>query len=144
MRIHDDRRAGIGAVSGDPGAQLALDDVLELLVDGQLEGAAGGGQPLDAAEAAAPGVDLHQHLAVAAADHRVVGRLDAAQAAVVDADVAEQLRRQLLLRVVAAALLHEADALEIEGGDPRRRLRGDEPLDEGEGPRRREALDHAP
>ncbi len=33
------------------------------------------------------------------------------------------------------------DAFEVEGGDPRRHLRGDEPLDVGERPRGREALD---
>ena len=52
-----------------------------------------------------------------AANLRVVGRLEAAQPVVVDADVAEQVRGELLVRVEALALLDEADAVEIQRGD---------------------------
>ena len=58
MRIHDDRAAAVGALLFDAGAQLALDDVLELLVDGQLERAAAVGAALEPAERVAPGVGL--------------------------------------------------------------------------------------
>ena len=82
----------------DAGAQLALGDVLQVLVDRQLERRARRRRPLDAAERLPPRVGLDEHRAGAAADERVVGRLDAAQADVVDADVAEHVRRQILVR----------------------------------------------
>ena len=59
-------------------------------------------------------VGLHEHRAGLAADLCVVGRLEAAQARVVDADVAEQVRRQLLVRIEPAILLHETDAVEVQ------------------------------
>ena len=117
LRVHDDRGAAVGALLFDASAQLALDDVLQLLVDGQLERAAAGRRALETAEDAAAGVGLDEERALAAADDLVVGRFEAAEADVVEADVAEQVRRQLLVRIEAAALLHEADAFEVERGD---------------------------
>ena len=84
--------------ASDAGVQLALGDVLQVLVDRQLDGRAGRRRPLDPAERLAPRVGLDEHRAALAANLRVVGRLDAAEADVVDADVAEQVRRQLLVR----------------------------------------------
>ena len=49
-RIHDDRRAAGRAARLHAGAQLALGDVLQVLVDRQLERRARGRRPLDAAE----------------------------------------------------------------------------------------------
>ena len=59
-------------------------------------------------------VGLDQDLALAAAHLRVVGRFEAGEAGVVEPDVSEHVRRQLLLRVVAPALLDEADALQLQ------------------------------
>ena len=59
------------------------------------------------------------------------------------ADVAEHVRRQLLVRVEAAALLHEADALEIERGDLARLERRDAPPDVGEGALAAQPLEQA-
>ena len=47
--------------------------------------------------------------ALAAAHHLVVSRFDAAQTGVVETDVPQQMRRQFLVRIETAALLHEAD-----------------------------------
>ena len=46
-----------------------------------------------------------------------------AEARVVDADVAEHVRRELLVRIEAAVLLHEPDALELQSGDAARLVR---------------------
>ncbi len=62
----------------------------------------------------APRVDLDEDLPVAAANVLVVRRFDATQPDIVDANVAEQVRRQILLRVVATALLEEPDAGKAE------------------------------
>jgi hypothetical protein len=61
-----------------------------------------------------PRVRLHQHLAVLAADARVVRRFETVQSGIVDADVTEQVRGELLLRIEPAALLDEADPLDLE------------------------------
>ena len=81
--------------------QLALDDVLHLLVDGQLERGAGRGLPLGAAEGATLGVHVDEDGAGPALDRRVVGGLDAAQPDVVDAHVPEHVRGQRLVGVEA-------------------------------------------
>ena len=119
VRIHDDGGAAGGAVLFDAGAQLALGDELEVLIDGQLEGRAGGGRALDLAEdALLPRVRLHEQLALPAAHLGVVRRLEAAETGVVETDVAEHVRGQLLVRIVAAALLEEPDPLQLELADP--------------------------
>ena len=71
----------------------------------------GGRRPLEAAEGVPPGVGVNEDRAGLAANLRVVGPLEPFEAVVVDADVAEQVRRELLVRVEAAALLDEADAV---------------------------------
>ena len=100
----------------DAEAELALGDVLQILVDCELEGLAGRWWALDAAERAAARVRLDEHLPVEALDQVVVGGFDAAEADAVDADVAEQVGRELLVRIEAAVLLHEPDAVEVERG----------------------------
>ena len=81
----------------------------------------------------APCIGLNKDGARVSLDERVVGGLDAEQPAIVDADVPEQMRRQLLVRIEAAVFLHEADTLHLEGGHTaglfRRRLAPD--IDEG-------------
>ena len=106
-------------------AQLALGDVLQVLVDRQLDRRAGGGWPLETAEGAPARVGLVQQLSERAADLAVVRRLDAGEPFVVGADEAEQLRGKLLLRIEAAIFLDESDALEVELGDARRLRRRD-------------------
>ena len=86
-------RAAGGAVLLDAGAQLALGDVLEVLIDGQLERRAGGRGRSTRLVSAAGARRSGQHLAFAAADLRVVGRLEPARPGVVEADVAEHVRR---------------------------------------------------
>ena len=116
-------------VARDAVAQLALGDVLQVLVDRQLDGGARRRRPLEPAERAAARVGLVEQLALRAADLAVVGRLDAGEPFVVDADETQQLRRQLLLRIEAAVFLDETDALEVRarqcacacGGDTWRR-----------------------
>ena len=114
LRIHDDRRTAEGTVLCDTLAQFALGDMLQELVDGQFDGSAGRRRLLEAAEGVAPCVGLHQHLAVLAANHRVVRRLEPVQPLAIDADEAEDMRRQFIFRIFAMAFLDEADAGEIE------------------------------
>ena len=67
VRLHDDRRAAGGAVLFDADAQLAVRDVLQVLVDRQLEPVAGGRRALLAGRHRVPArVGLEQHLAFAA------------------------------------------------------------------------------
>ena len=63
VRVHDDGGAALRAVLDDAGVQLALGDVLQVLVDGQLDGRSGGRRPLEAAERVAPRVGLDEHRA---------------------------------------------------------------------------------
>ena len=117
LRRHDQHRAAGGAVARDRIAQLALGDVLQVLVDRQLDGRAGRRRTLEPAEGAAARVGLIEQLAERAADLAVVGGLDAGEPFVVDADESQQLRGELLLRIEAAVFLDEPDAFEVELGD---------------------------
>ena len=116
LRVEHHNRTRIRVVGANPRPELALDDVLEMLVDGQLDGRAGRWRPVDAAERAAPGIGVDQDLSRLAADLRVVGRLDPAQALVVDADVADEVGRELAVGIVAPVLGEESDT-----GQPQRR-----------------------
>ncbi len=127
--------------SSDAGVQLALGDVLQVFVDRQLDRRPGSRRPLEAIERVAARVGVDEDLAFLAANLRVVGRLDAAQALVVQADEPEEVRRELGVGIVAAALLEEADAFEIESGDLLRFLRRDLPADVHEGAFLLEAID---
>ena len=129
LRRHDHHGAAGGAILRDGVAQLALGDVLQVLVDRQLDGRARGRRPLESAERAAARVGLIQQLAERAADLAVVGRLDAGEPFVVDADETQQLGRKLLLRIEPAVFLDESDAVEIELGDSRRLRRRHAPAD---------------
>src|SRR3982751_1632931 len=95
----------------DAHTKLALGDVLEVLIDCELDARAGGRRPLDATEhRVALGIGLYEDLAILAADLRVVRRLDASEADVVEPHVPEDVRGELRLRIVAAALLQQHDA----------------------------------
>ena len=132
-RVEHHDGPGVGVVGADRGAQLALDEVLQVLVDGQLDGRAGRRGPVDAAERPVARVRVDQGLPGVARDLGFVGRFDPAQALVVDADVADEVRRQLAVGVVAPVLGEESDAVQPQGrhapGLGRRRL----PPDVGEG-----------
>ena len=102
----------------DPGAQLALGDVLQVLVDRQLEAVTGGGAALLAdRDRLLQAVGLQQDPAIPSADPAVVDRLDPGQSTVVRPDVTEQRGAQLPLRVVAAALLVDGHAGKVERED---------------------------
>ena len=58
VRIHDDRGAADPPVFDDSGVQFPFRNVLQVLVDGQLDGRAGRRRPLDPAEDLAGGVGL--------------------------------------------------------------------------------------
>ena len=133
MGIHDDHAAAGGMVLEEAGVQLALGDVLQVLVDRQLDRRPGRRRPLETIERVAARVGVNEDLAFLAANLRVVGRLDTAQTLVVQADEPEEVRRELGVGIVAAALLEEADAFEIERGDLLRFLRRDLPADVREG-----------
>ncbi len=140
--IHDDRRPARRTSPLDAVAQLTLGDVLQKLVDGQLERRARGRWPLDAAERAAARVALDQHRAGPAEDQPVVRRLDAGQANVVDANVAEHVRGQIGIRVGALALLDESNARQLERRNALRLIRPYLPTDVGEVLALANALDH--
>ncbi len=80
LRRHDQHGAARGAIADDRLAQLALGDVLQVLVDRQLDRCAGCRRTLETAERAAARVGLVEQLALLAADLAVVGGLDAAPA----------------------------------------------------------------
>ena len=115
--IHHDDRAARSVVLLDPGAKLPLGNVLEVLVDGQLERRACRRRPFDPAERPPSGIGLNQHGAGTSLDHAVVLRFEPLQPGIVDADVSQDLCREVLIGIEAPVLLHEADALEIECRD---------------------------
>ncbi len=65
-----------------------------------------------------PRIGLHQQLALPAPHLGVVRGLEAAEPGVVETDVAEHVRGQLLVRIVAAALLEEPDPFQLQIADP--------------------------
>ena len=122
VRLHDDGGAAGGRVLFDADAQLAIRDVLQVLVDGELEPVAGRRRALLARRHGVPArVGLEQHLAFAAADARVERGFEPGQT-LVHADVAEHVRRELFLRVVPPAFLEEQDAPKVERPDAARLL----------------------
>src|SRR5439155_24410932 len=111
----------------------AFGAALEVCGDRQLAARAGGRWPLRSAEGLMARVGAHQDGAGLAANLRIVGVLEAAQPLGVDADPAEQVRRQLLVRIEPLALLDEADAVEVQRGDALRLIGRDLPLHVREG-----------
>ena len=141
--IQDDDRSAGGPVLDHARVQLALGDVLQVPVDGQLDRGAGGRRALDAAEDVPAAVGRDQDRAGLSANLRVVRRLDAAQPVAVDADVAERVRREALVGIEAAAFLDEPDAVELERRDAPRRVGRNLPFYVGERPLVLEALERA-
>ena len=130
-----------GPVLDHARVQLALGDVLQVPVDRQLDRGAGGRRALDAAEDVPAAVGRDQDRAGLSANLRVVRRLDAAQPVVVDADVSERVRREVLVGIEAAAFLDEPDAVELERRDAPRRVGRNLPSYVGERPLVLEALE---
>src|SRR6266853_3374582 len=110
MRIHHDDAAALRAIGRDARLELALGDVLQVLVDRELDGRTGRRRTFEPRKCAPARVGLDENGAGFAPDLRVVCRLEAAQSLVVDADVTEQVRSQRLVGIEAANLLDEADA----------------------------------
>ena len=109
----------------DPELELPLRDVLEVRVDGEFEGVALDRFLVDPGVERAPVPGQFQEgLARRAADLGVVGLFDAGQALVVDADIAQHVRRQFPVRVVAARLGLGEDPGQLAGGDAGRDTRG--------------------
>ena len=87
VRVHDDGAAADGAVLDDAGVQLALGDVLQVLVDRQLDGRSGGRRPFEPAEGA-DGARRSESRIVPVLPRicGVVGGLESAEAGVVETD----------------------------------------------------------
>src|SRR5579864_516915 len=115
--------------------EFALNDVLHLLVDSQDEILAGFGLALHSAEPLAARVHGDKHLARLAAQARLVAALDAAQAFVIETDIAQDLSRQLALRIEALGLLLEINAFKIQRANTVSRFLVDLARDPAEGAR---------
>jgi hypothetical protein len=116
-RVHHNDGTRRRLVASDGISQLALGDVLKVLVNGQLDGRASGRRPLQTAEGTAPCVFFVEQLALRATDLTVVGRFEARKALVVHPNEAEQLRRELFLGIEPPILLDEPDAIERQIGN---------------------------
>ena len=114
LRLHDHHHTGERPRLRQGPVQFLLRRVLDGLVQGQDDRAPLGGRLLGVAHRAAARVDLDGHLGRPPADLAVEGVLDPAHPRVVDAHVAQDLRGQVALRVVAAVLGEKADALELQ------------------------------
>ena len=135
--VHDDDHAALGLGRHDLGGERSLGLVLHGLVDGEHQGGAGrrGLELAHAGGDVAPGrVALHQQLAGTAGEVLLVLHLQAGQALVVEADLADHRRGQRAGRLVALGLLHQEHARQLQGG---RRCRPRRPRPCGPGRRRR-------
>jgi hypothetical protein len=100
--------------------------VLDVFVDGQLDRRAHRGGSLHPRAVRVPSrIGFDQNRARPPTNLGVVGRLEPVQSGVVDSDVADQMGRQFFVRIEAAALFHEPDAVQAESGDPPRLRGGD-------------------
>ena len=117
MRILDNDGAGNRLRVFDRLFEFAFDDVLDLLVDGQHQIVAGLGLLLDAREPFLAGIHGNLHAARLALKRIVVFALDAAQAFVIGADVAEHLGRELSLGIEALRFFLKVDALQVQGAN---------------------------
>jgi hypothetical protein len=100
-----------------PCAKLPLSDVLKVLVERQLDARSRSRWTLEAAEDMATGVGVNQNRPGLAPDFGVVRVLEPVQPGVVEADIAEQMRSELLVGIETPALLDEADTVEIQRRD---------------------------
>src|SRR5439155_4067435 len=141
MGVDDDGASAGGAMFENSGAQLAFGNVLEILVECQLDGGARCGRTLVPTERVTPGVGLNEDGSGLAANLLVVGVLEAAQAVVVDSDVPEQMRGQLLVWIEPPRFLEKADGVQVQRGDTARLIGRDLTPNEGKGLRLPEAFD---
>ncbi len=108
----------VGPVPDDSLVQLAFHHVLEVLVDRELHAGTGRRRPLQPAERVMVRVGLDEQLALLTANLAVVRRLDSREPCVVESDEAEHLGGHLPVGVEALVLFQEADALQLQIGDP--------------------------
>jgi hypothetical protein len=131
--IHDDHAATCRVVLEYSGAEFTFRDVLQVAVQSDFEVVARGRRPFDpSGNGSLQPVGLQQHQAVAAADSGIEGRLETSQPSIVPADITECRCGKQSVRVVAAALLRKADALDLQRSNTPRHLVGDVPFDEME------------
>ena len=133
MRLHDHGGAAAGVELVHAGAQLAFGDVLRCAVECRLERVTGGGRALFS-RIALPlfGVDVQEDSPLLLARTRIVGRLESPSPLLSRPRTRACVGRELLVRVIAAALLIEDDAGQIERLDSPRRVRRDLPSDVAE------------
>ena len=113
IESHDHSRHRLGL--GDSRGELTLDDELESRVDGEHHRVPLGRGLLDVLHRTPSRIGLDDHLLRPTTDRLVEAVLDSAHAGVVHTDPAEDLRRELPLRVVASRLAKQTDAVELEG-----------------------------
>ena len=115
--IFHDHRAGDGFRLFHAALEFALGDVLDVLVDGEDEIFAWLRLLFDAGEPALAGVDGDHQLAGLALKFRIELALEAAQALIFGADIAQHLGGQFALWVETLGLFLKVDALQVEGAD---------------------------
>ena len=109
--IDHHHRPADGTVLVDGSTELAFGDELQPGVDGEFERHAGSGRLAQTrGEHVLLRILLHDERARRAGHELVVGQLEAADARVLGVHEPEQRRRQLAIRIVATALVQEADA----------------------------------
>ena len=112
--LHDDGAVvGVGALHVV--VEGALSHELNVFVDGELEILAGLGLLRDGAEDVAAGVHGGEHAAGDAVELVVEFAFDAAETVVIETDIAEDLRGDLVVGIEALKFFLEVDALDIEG-----------------------------
>ena len=113
-RILHDHGAGdrVGIFNGL--FQFSLGNILNFFVDGENQIVARLGFFLNSGEPLLAGVDRDLHAAGLAAQLFVISALDAAQAAIVGAHIAEHLCRQFALGIKAFRFFLEMDSLQIQ------------------------------
>ena len=118
VRVLDDHGTGDRLGVFDRLFEFALGDVLDFLVDGENEIFAGLGLLFDAREPFLAGIDwkssIRPGLPRSCSSYCA---LDAAQAFVIGADVAEDLRRQLALGIETLGFFLEVNALQIQSAN---------------------------
>ena len=111
----------------------------------QLDGRSRSRRPLEAAERMAPRVGVNQNRSRLAADFASRrSHSSPFKPGVVEADIAEQVRRQLLVGIETPALLDEADTVEIQRRDAAGLLGRNLAADVGKGAAGSEAIGRAP
>src|SRR5208282_787978 len=117
VRILHDRRAGNGVRLFHPALQFPFGNVLDVLIDGEDDAIAGFGLLFHTGKPALARVDRNHQLAGLALQLLVELSLQAAQALIVGANVAQNLRRQFSLGIKALGFLLVVDTLQIQRAD---------------------------